>query len=191
MPDALSRAIAERALAAAPGLPDAVRMAITATAEYGIILAGLIALAVAWSEARGDRLGGRIADLVWILFPAGVAVVLAIALSVAIGILVPIDRPFVALGQSPLFAYHADASFPSDHVAAAMALLAAPLRSRTGRAAIALVALLVGAARILAGVHWLSDIVGGAILGLALAWLVGRTWQAVVRRPGPDMVTSR
>jgi membrane-associated phospholipid phosphatase len=61
-------------------------------------------------------------------------------------------------------------------------MLGARIADRRLQWATAVVVLLVGLARVLAGVHWLDDIVAGAILGLACAWLGRAIWVAAVGR---------
>jgi undecaprenyl-diphosphatase len=82
-------------------------------------------------------------------------------------------RPFVELGFTPLVAHVADASFPSDHTLTGVALVG-PLLWCEPRVGIVLVvwALVVGLARVAAGLHHPSDIIGSAALGLALDALV-------------------
>jgi undecaprenyl-diphosphatase len=65
-----------------------------------------------------------------------------------------------------------DSSFPSDHTLVGSAL-AAPLVWRRWRLGLPLlvVALLAGMARVAAGVHWPSDIIGTALVALALGGL--------------------
>jgi len=73
-----------------------------------------------------------------------------------------------------------DASFPSDHTAAAFAIAFAVLAfSRRGGLAFLAVATLIGLSRIALGMHYPSDVIAGALVGWAAAMLVtglGRTW---------------
>ena len=83
------------------------------------------------------------------------------------------DRPFVVHHVAPLVAHAADNGFPSDHAAAAGLAVAFLWRRSRASAAIALVAaLLLGAARVAAGLHWPVDIAGGYATG-ALGAVVG------------------
>lgn len=191
MPDPLSRALAERLFSLDATLPDAARPLVAGIATYGLVLVGLVLLAAAWAEADRWTLRARLADTAWIVLPALIAAAVAVGLANLLGALLPVSRPFVVLGHSPLFAWNADASFPSDHVTLGVALLAAPLRSHRAQAAILLLSLLVGAARLVAGVHWLADVVGAAVLGLLVAFIVRRAWVAAVQRPGRDPILTR
>ncbi len=69
-------------------------------------------------------------------------------------------------------------SFPSGHTATAFAL-AAVLGKYHPRIKIPLylTALLIGASRLALGAHYLSDVTGGALLGLAVAWLLTGKWE--------------
>jgi len=85
-------------------------------------------------------------------------------------------RPFVALGFEPLLPHAADSSFPSDHTLVGVALVGALAfaRPRLGVWLLAW-AVLVGVARVVAGLHYASDIAGSAILALlfdAFVWFV-------------------
>lgn len=89
-------------------------------------------------------------------------------------------RPFTALGFQPLIGETQSGSFPSGHAAAYFALVVvvwvmardgAPQWKRwsmwfTGGV------ILMAAARVFAGVHWPSDILGGAAIGIAAALAV-------------------
>lgn len=92
-------------------------------------------------------------------------------------------RPFVAHpGAVHLFAKHAaDASFPSDHATASMAIAVAfLLRRRFGLGALTLVfAAILDVGRVAVGFHYPTDVLGGAAIG-ALAALV--LWAPPLRR---------
>jgi len=83
-------------------------------------------------------------------------------------------RPFeiVELGHK-LLEHSSGGSFPSGHAAFVFALAAAvwAYYPRLGILFL-LSAFLVGLSRIAAGVHWPSDILGGALVGIGTAWLL-------------------
>ncbi|MCX6702813.1 MAG: phosphatase PAP2 family protein [Candidatus Wolfebacteria bacterium] len=90
------------------------------------------------------------------------------------------SRPFFALGIQPLISEPTGGSFPSGHAAAFFALGFAiyyfyreEIREcfkNPGTWFLA-AALIMGIARVFAGVHWPTDILGGAILGWLVAYL--------------------
>ena len=84
-------------------------------------------------------------------------------------------RPFAVETVRLLFYRPSVSSFPSVPVATLFAY-AAGLWAANRRLgwALAILALLFGIARIIAGVHYPSDIAGGALLGIICAWLVRR-----------------
>jgi undecaprenyl-diphosphatase len=102
---------------------------------------------------------------------AGVALLVAHVLS---GV-VDRPRPFVAhTGHIHQFLHHAaDAGFPSDHATAAFAI-AGVLLVRLGRRwwPVLVAAVLLGAARVMLGLHYPADIIAGAGIGLLAALLV-------------------
>jgi undecaprenyl-diphosphatase len=98
---------------------------------------------------------------------AGLALLVAHFLAGAIGR----ARPFVTHPHAHLFLAHApDPGFPSDHATGAFAIgFALVLRDRlTGIIALAL-ALLLSFGRVALGVHYPSDVLAGAVLGLLAA----------------------
>ena len=123
-------------------------------------------------------------------------------------------RPFVAHpGAVHLFARHAaDASFPSDHATASMAIAVAfLLRRRFFWAVLTLVfAVILDFGRVAAGFHYPTDVLGGAAVGAlaalllwapplrvridALSDFLGGLWDrlldAVLRRALPGRVTQ-
>lgn len=112
-----------------------------------------------------------------------IALACAIALAFAVVVVLGLDqaiyrpRPFVALSIAPLFAHAADTSFPSDHTLVGVSLVG-PLLWRQPRLGVWLFlwALVVGFARVAAGVHYPSDIIVSAALASGptiLALLLG------------------
>lgn len=81
-------------------------------------------------------------------------------------------RPFLVLEIQPLIAHIPTGSFPSGHAAAffALALAAFYFNKKWGCWIFAL-SLFMGLARIFVGVHWPSDILVGALIGLGSAFL--------------------
>jgi undecaprenyl-diphosphatase len=84
-------------------------------------------------------------------------------------------RPFTSHpGVHVLLAHPADASFPSDHVAAAIAIsmVLLSIHRRLGIVAVGM-SLLVGYARVYAGDHYPGDVLGGVVVGGLAAAVVG------------------
>ncbi|HLZ72626.1 MAG TPA: undecaprenyl-diphosphatase [Dehalococcoidia bacterium] len=86
-------------------------------------------------------------------------------------------RPFAHHSVTLLVPHAADASFPSDHAAGGFALAASVWLAvdrwarRLGWLLLALAAVLA-LARVYIGVHYPFDVIGGALIGAATAWLV-------------------
>ena len=82
-------------------------------------------------------------------------------------------RPFVALDFQPLFNHANESSFPSGHAAIFFALATGVYfyNKKLGLFFFS-AAILIGLARITGGVHWPSDIVAGAIVGIFSAYLI-------------------
>ena len=76
-------------------------------------------------------------------------------------------RPFIVTGIAPLFAHAADNSFPSDHTLLTAAI-ASGLWGISKRISLVawLIAVLVGVARVIAGIHWPIDIIGSIAMAL-------------------------
>jgi undecaprenyl-diphosphatase len=92
------------------------------------------------------------------------------------------DRPFVAHHVIQLVKHEASASFPSNHAAAAFAVAASIwLWRRKDGSVWFLLAALIGFSRIWSGIHYPTDIVGGAILGILIAVVIGKLmrWQGL------------
>jgi undecaprenyl-diphosphatase len=105
---------------------------------------------------------------------AGLSGVFALLLAVGLAHLIYRPRPFVVLPRRlHLLIPHApDSSFPSDHATGSAGFAAGfwPAPHAYQRWLILLLALLVGVSRLVAGVHWPSDILGSFRLGTAAAW---------------------
>ena len=131
-------------------------------------------MAVAWLIPRHDGwlVGGRTRRA---LFSAGVATILALLIAVVIGHIWDRPRPFVVLRHyHKLIPHPADASFPSDHVSGSFAIVFTLMLYRRWRlATVALIAgVLIGLARVMVGVHWPTDVLGGVGVGALAALLV-------------------
>jgi len=83
-------------------------------------------------------------------------------------------RPFEMLPDArALFDNTSSGSFPSGHAALSFAIATAiSLYFPKAGGILFLIALFMGAARVTAGVHWPSDILGGAVVGILSAFLV-------------------
>ena len=82
-------------------------------------------------------------------------------------------RPFVSLAHiTPLIA-ETDFSFPSGHALFFFALATAIFcQDRAWGTLFFVLAVLIGLGRVAAGIHYPSDILGGAIIGILLGWLL-------------------
>lgn len=83
------------------------------------------------------------------------------------------DRPFVQEGFTPLVPHEASASFPSGHATFFFAIGFVLYAYNKKLGIVVLVAsALISFARVLAGLHWVSDIAGGALIGMLSAVIV-------------------
>jgi undecaprenyl-diphosphatase len=108
---------------------------------------------------------------------------LALTLAKVISDLVARPRPFVEHPHAAhLFIKHAaDYGFPSDHASGAFAIAVALLLRHRRAGLLALVmATLIGVGRVMIGVHYPTDILGGAVLGTLCALVF---WHPRVRGP--------
>jgi undecaprenyl-diphosphatase len=131
-------------------------------AVYLIVAAALVAIPL-WLRSDGLRT----------VVAAALGALLAVALTFAIGMLWDRPRPFVAEHFIPLISHAADASFPSDHLAALGAVtICVWFTSRRLGLVVGVIALVVAFARVYVGVHYVSDVAGGFVLGLACGALM-------------------
>ena len=144
-------------------------------AQYFFILS-LAITALAWLRLPSAQK--------WTLAVTGLLGGLAALGLIALGGMLYYDpRPFVVQHIHPLFAHAADNGFPSDHAALTMFLAACVLfYSRWWGSALALNAILVGAARVLARVHSPLDIIAGFAFAAVAAVLAHWAAPWIVRR---------
>lgn len=104
-------------------------------------------------------------------------------------------RPFISLYFNPLIAHEAGGSFPSGHATAYFAVafvifLFLRRYPQYGKMKWAwwlfAGAILMSIARVVVGVHWPSDVLGGAVIGMLSAYAV---W-FVLPKPEPKGLTS-
>lgn len=98
---------------------------------------------------------------------------LAYVVSKILKILIHADRPFVEFSNVQALFPESGFAFPSSHMIffSALAVAIFLLHKKAGYVFI-LFALLIGLARIVAGVHFPFDILGGFILGAGISYLV-------------------
>ncbi|HEX9051337.1 MAG TPA: phosphatase PAP2 family protein [Anaeromyxobacter sp.] len=143
-------------------------------AGEGYVLA-IIAIAVAWRAHRGGR------DALRSALRGLVALAVTGILVVVIKRIVHAPRPLEVLGPRQacvLLAPLRSMSFPSGHSAgvAALALWASGEPCARKRWWPWLFAFLCGVSRVYVGAHWVTDVIGGWLLGLATAAIVCRAW---------------
>lgn len=112
---------------------------------------------------------------------AALSLALAYGVGKLAGLLWYDPRPFVSDGIAPLIAHAADNGFPSDHM-----LLGATIasivyaRSRAWGLALWALALMVGIARVLSGIHRLVDLAGSIAIAIivvvAVDYALKRLW---------------
>jgi len=128
----------------------------------------ILAAAGQW-RCRSDRPHTR-----HVLAAAGFSFLLGLSLNQVILLFVHRLRPYDGDVTHLLIARSSDFSFPSDHATAAFAIAAAFLLGGTRRFALCFlaVALLVSLSRVYVGVHYASDVLGGALMGIIAAAVV-------------------
>lgn len=96
------------------------------------------------------------------------SILVALALAKLIGAIFNDPRPFVSDHITPLIAHASDNGFPSDHTLLTMTIASVVfVYHRKLGILLALVAFLVGYARVLAGTHHMIDIVDAIVIALA------------------------
>jgi undecaprenyl-diphosphatase len=141
-----------------------------AVAAYSPIVFAVVLL-VCWARWRPDW--QRAAAL------AGVAALVGLGIGQLVGMLLPRARPYLVTSATVLVAHAPDTSFPSDHAIMAFAVTAVlATKSRALGAWLFAFSLVLLFARVYIGVHYPTDVIGGALLGTVAAWAVIRLAQS-------------
>lgn len=141
-------------------------------AVYSVPLFALATAAVWLFDRPGDPPKWKVASLA-----AFTSAAIALATNQVISHIWARPRPTVAHPTAHLFFVgpSADASFPSDHAAAAFAIACAVFFiGRRAGAAFLVVAAALAVDRVMVGLHYPGDVVAGGVIGLAAAWIIHR-----------------
>lgn len=137
------------------------------------LASGLIWVLFAFVLYQSGRPATRQAKIIF-LARVGLAVLIGLGVNALIAYFYWRARPFTVLGfdalisKSPL-----DKSFPSDHaVVAWAAATVAFLYNKTSGYLVITAAILIGLGRVLAGVHYVSDVLVGGGIGVAVGYVV-------------------
>ena len=158
---------------------DALVIAIT---KFGVPLLVFFVAAQWWSKT--DRMHVRHTAVA-----AGLSFLLGLALNQALLLFVHRIRPYNTGLTHLITPPSADWSFPSDHAAAAFAVVAAfGLQNLAWRSVLLLVvSLLIAWSRVFVGTHYVSDAIGGACTGILAACLIRLTYREGTR---PDRLVT-
>jgi len=142
-------------------------------AKYLVYLLAAWTLVSVWYLRRTHTIRQLV---VWVV-KISLAMGLTYLLIKAGNFLFPEARPFIAERFTPLIQHPNNPSFPSSHtaLAAVLATFMWQLRRDWGVIAFILVAL-VGFGRVMVGVHYPWDILGGALIGIIGTVLVLKFW---------------
>ena len=151
-------------VAGSNGLLDSVMIVAT---KVGVPL--LVALVVAQWWSKIDRTHVRHSCIA-----AGLSFLIGLGLNQIILLFVHRVRPYNAGVSHLIISQSPDWSFPSDHATASIAIVAAfALHGLPGRTLLfGVVALLICWSRIFVGTHYLTDVLGGSLIGVVAAMLV-------------------
>ncbi len=137
----------------------------------------ILAVAVQWWLPRPDRSRRHV------FVAAGLSFLLGLGLNQVVLLFVQRLRPYDVGVSHLLVGQSADFSFPSDHATASMAIAAAFLMHGLKRQGLAFLAaaVLLAVSRIYIGTHFLGDVLGGAITGVAAAAAVSTAYREGTR----------
>jgi undecaprenyl-diphosphatase len=150
------------------------------SAQYLLFVIGLIAVAVTLLSERTERNK--------LIILAALSILIAFGMASLAGILYYDPRPFVVEHISPLIPHIPDNGFPSDHTLYGMVTAATVFiyRRKTG-IILGILAVLAGAARVIAGVHHPIDIIGGAAMAIVATFI---SWVLFKSISGKKIVTK-
>lgn len=118
-----------------------------------------------------------------LVFKSLVAAGLALAAAEVLKYICGTSRPFMNGAVEALISIRANGAFPSSHTAALAALATVLLPKQRELGLILLLgSIVVGACRILVGVHYPVDILGGFVLGVGVGWFVVKMRKFFSRR---------
>ncbi len=148
--------------------------------DYFVPVTGSLVLLGLWLYGRGaDRFGNQILTLV-----GASSVGVANAVTAFINAQYFRPRPFLDNELTLLFYEPVDSSFPSNAAAVGFALATAVfLRHRRTGAALYVLAFLWGFARVYAGVHYPTDVIGGALVGVVTGIAMTLVWRRLIAVP--------
>lgn len=128
----------------------------------------VLAVALQWWVPRSDPATRHA------LVAAGLSFLLGLGLNQLILLFVQRVRPYDAHVTHLLIARSADFSFPSDHATAGFAIAAAFLLHGLSRRGLLFLsaAVLLAMSRVYVGIHYVGDVLGGAMTGILAAALI-------------------
>lgn len=154
------------------------------SAQYAIFVVAALMVVLWFALPRGNVALRRQ------LLYAGLSAVVAIVINYVIAHIWDRPRPFVVYPHlvHQLAQHAADASFPSDHAAVAAAVaFALRGQSRALQFVFWLLTVLIILARVFVGVHWPTDVLGGAVVGFIASSLV-LAFSGSLRRPADYVI---
>lgn len=99
----------------------------------------------------------------------------------------PTTRPFGVMEVNQLVSHSANHSFPSGHATFFFALATLVfLHNKKAGSLYFLFAFLISLARVFSGIHWPSDILGGAIAGILIALALNYIYRKIVPEVGVE-----
>ncbi len=109
---------------------------------------------------------------------AGLSFLVALAINFLIGLFIHRIRPNDAGITHALIMISPDWSFPSDHSATSIAIASALwFQDHKKMASVLLAAsLTICVSRVFVGVHYVSDVIGGAIIGVLAAYIISKSF---------------